>query len=230
MRGILSTILMLVLVAPGLAQTGPGRIVVTGQGSLTATPDMATISVGVTREADTAGAALETTSITTGEVLTLLSEMGIEPEDMQTSALSLSPVWRNTSNSPSQPEIAGYRADNTIRITVRSLPDLGVILDDIVASGANQFNGLSFGVSNPGPLEDDARAAAVVAAKRKAQLYADAAGVSLGALLSISEAGAVAPGPVMMEQMAVRAAPVPVAPGALEIRAEVTLVYAIQVE
>lgn len=219
----------LVIAGTGLAgaNEASGTLVVVGDGVIAVTPDMATIQVGITSEAETAGEALDETSVVTGELLTLLSEMGIEQRDLQTSNLSLSPIWSDRGSGGSyDPEIRGYRADNTVRVRVRAIGDLGAILDDIVTNGANRFNGLSFDVQDPRPLEDQAKVAAVQDAQAKAALIADAAGVTLGRILSIGEAGAQPPGPMPMIEAA-RVTSVPVASGELEIRAQVTIVYAI---
>ena len=209
------------------AADSPATMTIVGTGSANAIPDMATIRVGVTTDARTAADALSENSATTGEVLTLLSEIGIEQEDMQTSNLSLSPLWNDRSSSGSyKQKVEGYRVDNTITLRVRALGDLGVILDDVVASGANQFHGLSFGLQEPQPVQDQARMAAIADAVRKAELYAEAAGVTLGSILSIREGGAGPDFGPQVAQFAARSA-VPVAAGELEISAQVTLVYAI---
>lgn len=208
------------------ARAESGRLTLTGVGIVQAEPDMASLQLGVATEARTAAEALDENSAATGEILTLLSEIGIEREDIQTSNLSLQPLWDSrSSGSPSR--LVGYRVDNTVGLTVRSLGDLGVILDDLVASGANQLYGLSFGVQEPGPLEDDARRAAIKEAQRKAAIYAEAAGVTLGALLSISEPGAARSAPVDMPMIEMARSAVPVAAGSVDIQAEVVLVYAI---
>lgn len=197
-------------------------LTVVGEGSVAVVPDMATISVGVTSDASTAAEALDDTSVVTGELLTLLSEIGIEPFDMQTSGVRLAPLYSKSGSSISGQGISGYRAENTVRVHVRNLADLGVILDDIVANGANQLNGVSFGLQEPGPALDEARQAAVTDALRKGALYAAAADVALGPIQSISELDGSAPGPVAM-----RAASVPIAPGGLDVSASITVVFTI---
>lgn len=235
-RGAMVVAAVLCLLGAAQAQeaagpAGPGRLTVVGEGRAQAVPDMATIRVGVTAEAATAAEALEETSIAAGELLTLLSEMGIAPEDVQTTALSLQPLWRDRASGGlgggGTRAIVGYRADNGVRLRVRAMPDLGAMLDDIVANGANRFDGLSFGLQDPAPVQDAARRAAVADARRKAALYAEAAGVALGRVLSITEPGAAdrVAGPEMA--MALSRADVPVAAGALEMRAKVTVVYEI---
>ena len=206
-----------------------GRLSVTGTGQVDSQPDMAVISMGATAEARTAAKALDATSVATAEMLALLGQAGIAPRDMQTSTLSLSPLWDNSRSSSSgdRPRITGYQASNTVTVRVRKLDDLGAILDAVVESGANSFQGLTFGLQDPAPAQDAARLAAVAEAMRKAALYADAAGLTLGPVLELSEAGDTSPRPVEFARMAAMSDAVPVAQGEVSIRAQVSMVFAI---
>jgi len=206
-----------------------GRLTVTGEGRVDSAPDMATMTLGVTAEAKTAGEALAQTSTATAQVLSRLTDAGIAARDMQTRDLSLSPIWDNrSSSSGTGPEIRGYQASNSVIVRIRALDSLGSILDDVVSNGANNFNGLTFGLRNPVPALDEARRAAVADAMRKAALFADAAGLALAEVLELREAGHGAPQPEMMGRMAMMSDAVPIAQGEVAIRAQVTMVFALQ--
>ncbi len=213
---------------PVWADEAPGRITVAGQGVISAAPDMATISVGVTQEAKLAVAALNATSEVTRRILASLQQAGVAAADMQTSNLNLGPQFSSYKSSGSDvPKIVGFVASNMISVRVRNLEDLGRVLDAVARDGANEFRGLQFGLQDPAPLENEARIAAVRDAMARAALYAQAAGVRLGRIISISEAGQVQPA-MRMETMAfARDTGVPVVAGELDVRAEVTLVFAI---
>ncbi len=204
-----------------------GRLTVVGEGFADAVPDMATITLGVMSEAKTAGVALRETSAATAEVLALLTDKGIAPRDMQTSNLSLSPLWNNSSSLNGERGISGYQANNTVVVRVRALDGLGEILDAVVDQGANTFNGLSFGLQNPGPAQDAARKAAVAEAMRKAALYTEAAGLVLGPVLELSESGAATPQPMAMERMVMAVKAVPIAQGEVSVEACVTMVFSL---
>jgi hypothetical protein len=178
-------------------------------------------------EAKTAGEALRATTAATSEILSLLEDSGIAPRDMQTSNLSLSPNWNNSSSLNGRSVIDGYQANNTVVVRVRALDGLGAILDAVVDQGANTFNGLSFGLQNPGPAQDAARKAAVAEAMRKAALYAEAAGLVLGPVLELTESGAATPRPMAMERMVMSAQPVVIAQGEVSVQASVTLVFSV---
>ncbi len=211
------------------AEAAPPTITATGEGRVAVAPDMATISVGVTTQQKTAAATLAENNKATAAVLERLKADGVAPRDLQTSGLSLSPLWDRQISQSSQnnpPKISGYVASNTIVVRLRDLAKLGEILDSTVGQGANQFNGLSFGLQDPKPSEDAARRAAVADAMARAHLYASAAGVRLGRILSISEPSSRAVPEMAMARMAASDG-VPIAEGELSISAQVTIVFAI---
>ena len=216
----------LLVAQPSLAQPTPGQINVSGQGEIAAVPDVATISLGVNTEARNAAEALKANNKATAAVLALLVDQGIAAKDMQTSNLSLNPVWDRRKSNDSRPKITGYQVNNTVSVRVRDLPKLGEILDQVVSAGANVFHGLQFGTTQTADLRNQARKAAVRDARAKAELYADAAGVKLGRLISLSESSGHSPRPMMrMEAMA--ADSVPIAAGEIGININVNMVYEI---
>ncbi|NHB77525.1 SIMPL domain-containing protein [Rhodobacter calidifons] len=221
----LSAALVLPLADPVLADDRPTRTIsVTGTGTVEAAPDMATLMIGVTTQGDTAAAALAANTAATDAVIARLTASGIEARDMQTSNLSINPNW--TGYDSSAPRISGYVASNMLTVRVRKLDTTGAVLDAAVADGANTLNGLTFGLADPEPAYAEARKEAVADARAKAELLAGAAGVSLGAVLSIADGGAMTD-PAPMYREAVSAAPVPVVGGELGLVATVTLTFAI---
>ena len=182
------------LTAPALAQSMPPAIIsVTGEATVSAAPDLAQIDGGVTTEAKTAREASDANNAAMGKVLLALKGAGLEEKDFQTSRLSLQP--QSAPNRPGPPTIVGYRASNRVTIRVRDVTKIANVIDTLVGAGANDIGGINFMVSQASKLLDDARTQAVADARRKAEIYAKAAGVTLGAPLSISEEGT-APRPV----------------------------------
>lgn len=211
---------------PAMADDDLRLITVTGLGEVSAAPDMARVTLGVSEEARTANEALTATSVTMTAIMAQLSEGGIASEDMQTTGLNLSPRYHHSSNSA--PEITGYVAQNMLLIEVTDLEALGPVMDAVVAAGANRFHGLTFDMQEPRPLQDEARRAAVADAREKAALYAEAAGVTLGPLQSLGEADiAAGPQPVMMEMARMASDAVPIAEGEVTLSARVTVTYVI---
>lgn len=208
------------------ADDAPRQIVVTATGSAQAAPDMATVSLGVSQEARTASEAMQAVSEATRAVLNDIASAGIEARDVQTSSLSLHPVWDDGNTRPRQ--VRGYSGSTMLTVRVRELDGLGALLDSVIGEGANQLNGLSFGIADPDPVEDGARANAVEKARDRAATLARAAGVTLGPVQTISEGGG--GGPIhepMMRGAMMEAASVPVASGELDIQVTVTVVFAI---
>ncbi len=123
--------------------------------------------------------------------------------------------------------MTGYVAAIDLMVRVRDLAALGGVLDAVISDGANAMNGIAFAVAEPAPLEDEARRAAVADARAKAEVLADAAGIALGEVIAIHEGGATpVPGPVM-RSMAMAESAVPIAGGEIDVRARVSVVYAI---
>jgi uncharacterized protein YggE len=213
------------LVIPMIASADDdGRITVTGEGRVDAAPDMATVSLGVVTEGTTAAEAMAANSIQLAAVLEQLKMGGIEDRDIQTSGLSLNPNWQQTEADPT-PRIMGYQASNMLTVRVRKLDQLGAVLDKNISDGANSFNGLSFGLSDPEPAMNEARRRAVADAQGRARLLTQAAGLTLGPVVSISEGGGFG-GPQPMYRMdAAAASPVPVAAGEVSTTASVTMVF-----
>lgn len=210
--------------APLLAQTQEGgTITVTGSASVTVVPDLATLTLGVTTMGATAAEALSANSVAVQAVMDRLAAAGIDPRDIQTSNLALNPNY-SSYDSNQMPQIQNYTASNQVTVTIRKLDQTGAVLDAAVRDGANTLGGLSFGLADTRPAEDAARKAAVADARARAELLTEAAGVHLGAILSISEGGA-EPVPQPMYRMDMAAAPVPVSGGTLDVAASVTVVW-----
>lgn len=222
---ILATAVVLALPPVAQATSLSGQITVTGEGRVASRPDMATVTLGVTTSADSAEAALAENSARTAQVLEELKAAGIGAQDMQTSGLSLGPRWEPAESGRGQ--ITGFTAANVITVQVRDLPGLGGVLDTVVKNGANTFHGLNFGLQDPRPAQDEARRASVADAIARAQLYAEAAGVTLGPILSITEGGAGHPPQPMFRMAAEMSDSVPIAEGEVAVTAQTVITFQI---
>ena len=223
----------LALVTPALAETDvTPSISVTGEASVSAPPDLAQIDAGVASDAKTAREASDANNAAMGKVIQALKAAGIADKDYQTSRLSLQPQYANRpgSNVSSLPSVVGYRASNRVTIKLRDITKVGNVIDTLVTSGANDIGDISFMVTQASKLLDEAREKAVADARRKAEIYARSAGVTLGAPLSISEGG----GPVpIFRSKAMALAPMaagapPVAPGEETLSVTVGVTWAIK--
>lgn len=229
MRCLIAAVACIALVSPALAQPAPPSISVSGEATVSAAPDLAEIEAGVATEAKTARAASEANAKAMNAVLAALKSGGIAQKDVQTSQISLQPQMTiHNNNSSAPPQITGYRATNRVSVTLRDIAKIGDTIDALVTAGANDIGGISFSVSQSSKLLDEARAKAIEDAHRKAVIYAQSAGVTLGAPLSISEAGV--PPPIAFRKMSasLAAAPTPIAPGEQTLRVSIHVSYEIK--
>lgn len=205
----------------------PGRLSLSATGEVNVSPDMATVQSGVVTEARSASEALNANSQAMNGVFSALSRAGIDRQDIQTSNLQINPVWSNYS-SGAERRITGYRATNTVTARVDDLEGLGTTIDALVSSGANQIQGVTFGIDDDSAARRQARLNAVAALRETADLYAGALGVELGGLLEFSESGGFRPQPVSsFARMESMDSATPVAAGQLTISVTINGVYAI---
>ena len=179
------------LAAPALAQTVPPAISVTGEANISVPPDQAQIEGGVSTDAKTAREASEANNAAMGKVLLALKGAGIDEKDYQTSRLQLQPQYAPNRSGPSP--VVGYRASNRVTVKVRDVIKVASMIDVLVGAGANDIGGINFVVTQASKLLDEVREQAIADARRKAQIYAKAAGVTLGEPIAISEEGAPTP-------------------------------------
>lgn len=217
-----------------LAQTAPAGpaptvLTVAAEGRVTRAPDIAEVSGGVVTSAPTAAAAMAENAQRMNAVVAAVKKAGIADRDIQTTGLNLQPQYRYADNQP--PVLTGYQVTNTVSLRLRKLGEAGRLLDTLVGVGANQISGPNFSVDAADAALDEARVAAVAMARTRAQLYAQAAGLRIKRIVSISEGGTIEPGPRPMMMMAradkMAAAP-PVAPGEVALGVNVTMVFELE--
>ena len=213
---------------PAIAQAEGTLLSVSATGEASRTPDIATLSTGVVTQAADANTAMRDNATQMDRVMAALRAAGIAERDIQTSGINLNPQYRYAENMP--PAITGYQASNTVNVKVRELAKLGKVLDTLVAQGANQINGPSFGLDKPEAALDEARLAAVKKAQAQARTYANALGLQVKRIISISEGGASLPRPPMpmmraMPADAGYAKETSVAPGESSVSVSVEMVF-----
>ncbi len=186
------------------------------------------MTVGVTVQAPTASQAMADNASRQQAVVDALKAQGVQARDIQTSGLNLSPV-QDYSGEGKPPVITGYQAQNLVTVTVRDLARLGGALDALVAAGANEVNGISFAREDAQDAEDAARSDAVDSARHRAEVLAQAAGLRLGSLLTLTDTGADSRPPLPMMAMArdKAAGSTPVEAGELNVIAHVNATFAL---
>jgi uncharacterized protein len=237
---------VLILAGPGAsgAQTTEDErsmtpcLCVVGHGKVAAVPDVADIDIGVVSQGPTAKDALRNNSAAMATLQKMLKDRGVEPRDVETKQIQVSPVYSHPdprrpapSGEEFVPKVVGYRVTNAIEVTVRKVETLGEMLDDVVEAGANQVTGIAYRVEKAEELLDRARKLAMADARRKAELLAGEAKVVLGPARQIVEMGSSPSRPAMFgggapQAMMARSA-APVAAGEQELAVSVQVSYAI---
>jgi uncharacterized protein YggE len=208
---------------------GPKRTIsLSATGTVKTAPDMVEISTGVTSQAETAKDALAKNSEAMTEVVAALKAEGLAPEDIQTSEFTVQPL-REPYKEGVSPKVIGYQVTNSVHLVLRDPKKLGAILDKVVSLGANEINAIEFGVSKPEALKDEARIVAVAEAAANAKLYAEAAGVKLGKLLTISEeSGVIIPRGAARAAMEMKAPAPPIEAGTAAVEVRITATFEIE--
>jgi len=226
---LISGVLLVAAAIAGVAQPQFGRsansstgstITVTANGTVSATPDRASFDFGVTTNGVTAAQALSSNSAQAQAIIDALKKAGVPSSDIQTTQVSL---WPQTSSNGLK--ITGYQASNSVNVSA-SLAKSGSLVDAAVGAGANNVGGPNLDTADTTSLYDQALTQALDKSKAKAQVIADATGLTLGKVLKVTEGGQQTP-VVYGEAIA---APAKVAPpieaGTQKIQASVTVTYA----
>jgi uncharacterized protein YggE len=199
-------------------------ITVSASGKVTQVPDVAHISLGVNVTKPTVKEARASAAGRMNAIIAAVKALGVADADIQTVGLNLYPQYANGSST----RIVGYTLGNQVQITVRDLDKADDVVDKATAKGATEVNGISFDIADPAKALNDARASAVAAAQTSAAAMASAGHVTLGSVISITDASPASPvyypGPRLG---AMADAATPIQPGSQDVSATVTVVFAI---
>jgi len=183
----------------------PDGITVTGRGEVLTVPDMASVDLGVSVLGATVSDATAEAAVSTTVVVASLVDAGVERVDIATTNYSVSPEYDWQDN---QRRLLGYRANNTVRATIRDMARIGDILDGAVSAGGDntQVSGLTFTIDDDSRLLVAARDAAWADARAKAEQLARLSGRALGRAVAIAELGSGPPTPFPMPRFTAAAA------------------------
>ena len=208
----------------------PHTIAVVGQGQVAVKPDMAVLRLGANGHAASIGEAMSQVNKTIDRMVKALQANGIAEQDIQTQGLSAGPQYGSqpVPGVKTPPNIVGYQASEQLQVKVRDLSKIGQTIEGVAAAAGDNFQmqGIQFAVADPTPLQSKARELAIANARAKAQELARISGVSIGAIVTLSEdQGAL---PVAPVGMGVQSAPAAISPGEMNIVSTVHVTYAIQ--
>ncbi len=196
-------------------------IVVAGHGSISAVPNRAQVSFGVSTSAKTASAALRANAAEMTKVIAALKAQGIAAADIRTELVSLSPRY-----SQNGEDVVGYETTNSVSATLRKLDKVGPVIDAAVDAGANQVSGPNLVRADSAGLYRSALRAAIANARAKARTIASASGLHLRRITDVSEtSSASAPTPLAAKDAS--ASPTPVEPGTTQVEATVSVTFSV---
>lgn len=172
-------------------------ISVSGTGKVTATPDLATVNIGVLSQGSSAVDVKNQNNDKVNKVISYIKDQGIDAKDISTSQFSFYPTQDYNNGTP---KITGYQGNQTVTVKVHGVDKdqtaLEKVLDGVVNNGANEVNGVNLTVEKPDDLQQQAQKMAIDDAKQKAQELAKEAGLSLGKVVNVSESSGGYPGPI----------------------------------
>jgi uncharacterized protein YggE len=203
------------------------QITIVGTGVISVVPDIARINIGVRESADSAADAMAAMRSAMNRVFEQIGTAGIDTADMQTGTIRLQQRYENSGLSSGVVK-AGFEASTSVTITVRDISALGGVIDVVVEDGVNNIDGLQFDVADRSPHVLAARQASVADARSAAEVYAQAAGIALGSIMSIREVGGHSAPFAAMEMAQSRGGSTPVAVGELDIARSVEIIYQLE--
>lgn len=204
-------------------------ISVTAEGEATVAPDLAVVSLAVTGDGKALAAVRDEVNTRASAVLARLRELGIAEGDVNAPDVAIHPQYDYRKGQ----KLIGYRVERAVTAKVRDLDALGTVLDGVVASGANEVHGAQMTASDPSSADHQALAAAMTAARARAEALAAAAGVSLGGVTRVEEEGGGPVGPMPKFRAMAAAemaadAPTEVAAGDLTVTRRIRAWFAIE--
>jgi uncharacterized protein len=225
-RGLIGGALFLTILSPIVAQDR--TLTVRGTGEVVVVPDQATVRLGMTRQADTAGRAQDDVNRAAQGILEAIRALRIPDEAVRTVDLSLHPVYAPGRPGEDEPRVVGYRATNVVSVRVDDVEQVGSVIDAGLRAGANRLDGIQFGLRRDEEARAEALRRAATAARAKAEELARSLGLRLVEIAEVVEEGAtIPPRDVFVHRAATLEMATPVSPGSLTVTAGVSLRYTI---
>lgn len=215
----------------GQTQPANPSLSVTGNAEVHASPDQAVVRLGVTQESQSAQEAQQKANSVAQAILASLRQQGIADKDIQTSQLTLYPIYTGEGVEPmrrERPRIAGYRASNVVSVTVKKIEQVGPVIDAGLKAGSNQVEGITFGLQDDTAARQRALTQAAAEAQAKAETIAKALGLRIIGIQEVTEGGVSIVPPMAREVMMAKADfATPVSPGEVTVNATLTVKYQI---
>jgi len=201
---------------------------VTGQGTVSATPDQALLLLAVQTQATSAAKAGSDNAATMSSVMNAIASAGISKSAIQTVSYTLTPIYDyKQQDQTTPPRLLGYLARNAIQVTITDFSLVGKVLDAAIGAGVNEVQSVTFTLSPStfSTIQTQASQLAVKDADANAKAVASSLGVTLLGPISVSPAYTFQP---IIERLGTSAAQTPIQPGSLQVTANVQITYQIE--
>lgn len=199
--------------AAGAEGTPPRTVSVSGQGEVSAEPDLAYVSLGVEARRPTLAEARTQVAATVDRVLALCKDLKIDPKLVNATRVQVQPEY-SWNEKDRKRVLLGYLVSRQVEVELRDLEQLGPLLERAVSAGVNQVGDPTLDSTRRKQLERQAMTLAVQDARLNADTLAQAAGVRLGAVRSLNASGAPPVVPMYRSRMVMADAPAPPPPEA----------------
>lgn len=213
----------------------PPVLRVNGEGKASATPDRASVRVGAVAQAKDASEAQAKVSAIVTKTIEVIKELGIDATAIQTSGVSLYPVYASEvpatdRRGSDEQRIVAYRAQNGVVVRVDDLAKLGQVIDLAVTNGGNSIDGVNFEMKDDAPQRKEALKQAAAEAKDKAEAIAEAMGLEIMGVQEVVEGDVNVVYPMMGNRMSGLAAAesTPIEAGQVETSASLTVTYRVR--
>jgi len=219
------------LALPAQAAGAPEGIIVSGQGTISLSPDTALLNVGISVVAASAVQARDNAADSMKQLIDSVKGNGVDDKEIRTTQFSLAPEYDYSSSG--SPRLTGYRVTHMLSVKIKNMDNVAKVIDDAVNAAGDpvQVGGVTFTVANPDAVLSSARADAMAEAKAKAQELASLSGVTLGAPVSIAETSSGGqPTPIYYAagRTADVAAATSIQPGQLDVTVNIQVTYGIR--
>ncbi len=236
MRTLIACLLALSLSATRVVadeKPEPRTISVSGHSEVSASPDLAVVSIAVETTGATAGDVIADNAKRSAKVAAAVKSLLVAEDKVTTTGYSLEPRYENTKpGQTSEPKIVGYVARNEVQVETHKIDQVGSLIDAAITAGGNRVSNLSFGLSNRNEQLRAALERAGNEARAQAESIAKSLGVKLTKVLRASSSGA----PIVQPRYAARGAfaamearpPTPIEPGSVSVSATLEVTYEIE--
>jgi uncharacterized protein YggE len=218
--------------SPASAISSPDTITVLGEATVKSAPDQAAVTLAVESDGDNPATAMNRNATAVADVVERLKGEGVKDSEIETTNVSLYAV--RTYTDTGEEKLTGYRATNSVVVTVSDASKVGKLLSAAIEAGANSVSGPVWQLSDDAAAVAEALKKAAQNARQKAEALADSLGVDLGDVIMMSENSVQTPVyPMYSDSLSSKdsagsVAVTPISAGTVDVTATVTVTFVLK--